>query len=170
MSEIKILTGSREFWPDQEDVDNDYICVVEVQTDVFRYAKVGTDCHFNYRPVTKDEYLDWHKNSNNWSLNVAALTCKEWLEYLKIDIWGDDKEVVHNIHEKLFSWVYRYRDYKFWQKYAYRLFIYVCWMKNGSYILTPSQLNDAFAFKKREGRSRAAVQVIYDFFGAEMTF
>jgi len=161
----KILTGSAEFWPDHA-MDTDYIIFRE-QDEVFRHERDHTAkvCHFCYRAgLTKEEYFDWHARENNWYLNFAPLITAGFLRHMGIDIFGVDKEAVYAIFRKVFDLVYRNVSPERWNKYAYRVYIYCCFVRNGALKLSRKQIETALKFKQRKAVDETAVKSLYDFF------
>ena len=162
---FKTLTGSKEFWASSDANDEDYVCTVEGQEEAFKHRRETGACFFQYNPMTKAEYFDWHINKNSWPLNIAPLITKAWLEHIGIDIFsGEDKEVVYRIFEKWFRFDYQSVDSAFWKKYAYRIYIFTRYHKNKSFDLTPEQLDTALKFKQRRGRSEEAIDEMHAFF------
>jgi len=160
----KFLTGSREFWH-HEGTDADYL-IVRDQDVLFQHERIEGDCYFCYRNgLSKAEFLEW-QTSQNWYLNTGSLITRAWLECLGIDIFDKDREAVYKIHEKLFNFVYRNTRVSEWLKYAYRLYIFVCFIKNNSFELTPEQLDSALKFKQKSNQNIEAVKEIYQFFNA----
>jgi len=161
---IKILTGSREFFPDGK--DSDYL-VIREQDEVFKHERIDGDCYFYYKPMTKLEYFTWLVEKNNWYLNTAPLVTKEWLNYHGIDIFGEDRVFVHAMFEGLFDLVYRNTPVNHWNKYAYRLYTYTQYMANGKLELTQQQLDTAYQFKKRTMTNVTVAKNLYQFFSAD---
>jgi len=160
----KILSGSSEFW-ENESTDTDYIVFDPNQIETFKYYKKDGNCYFSYKPMSKKEYFDWHMNENNWYLNTAPLVTVDFLKYMKINPFGADKKIVHELFDKMFRLIYCNIPAKDWNKYSYRLYIYTCYMINGSYELTEEQLSNALKLKRQEQVDESVLNSIYEFFG-----
>ena len=161
----KILTGSAEFWPDHAR-DTDYIIFRE-QDEVFRHERDHTEkvCNFCYRTgLTKEEYFVWHERKNNWYLNFAPLITAGFLQHMRIDIFGADKDAVYAIFRKVFDFVYKNLPPERWNKYVYRVYIYCCFARNGELRLSRKQLETALKFKQRKAVDETTVKMIYGFF------
>ena len=160
----KITTGSKEFWQDGK--DDDFLTIDTEQKDVFKHIRDNEKkiCVFSWNVKNKEELLDFMEKNNSWYLNTACLTCKEFMEYLKVDYFGEDKDRLIAIHRKLFDFVYRNIPVNAWNKYAYRLLAFVYYMKNSKLELTQEQLNNMLLVKQRKGTQEIANDV-YEFYG-----
>jgi len=169
----KILSGSAEFFPNNAK-DHDYI-VIQEQDEIFKFNRIkrpdgDMECNFCYKPISKAEYFAWHENGNKWDLNFAPLITKEFLDYMKIDIFKADRDAVFKIMHKTFRLCFRIPNNTAYSKYLYRMYIYVCFMQNKKFTLTAKQKNTALLFKKQQYEDKVAVESMYKFFGFEQSF
>lgn len=172
----KILTGSREFFaPSGEEWprDEDHI-VFQPQDEPFRHLKEQRGDLFSYKQgLSKQQYFEWHQPRrepnevrNKWALNFAPLITKAFLDHLRIDIFGADRDAVYKIMRRAFMTEYRFPQGPTYKKHLYRLYIYKAFIDNGRLELTDDQLQTAYAlYRQRYGeRERAAIRALYDFF------
>jgi hypothetical protein len=163
--EIKrILSGSAEFWGADKFSDTDYI-VIREQDETFIQERDENECRFCYKPMKKTEYLKWLTDVNKWYLNNAPLVCREFLEYMNIDIFGKDKQAIHDVMERWFNF-YRNQYVLPWNKYSYRIMAYVYFMNKGNFDLTTDELDVMLSFKRLVPDIEDK-RMIYDFFGGE---
>lgn len=159
----RILTGSREYFTNSNG-DYDYI-IVKDQEKKFEHIREDNTCYFNYKKMTKQEYLDWQNKENTWYLNFSSLLNKEFVDYMGIDIFNKDKEIVYSIIQKAFKHNFLIPiDNKF-NKYFYKMYIYYRYIKNGSFNLSQTELDIALGIKNGYFPSEEIFIDLFDFYG-----
>lgn len=156
-----INTGSREFF--NKGSDNDFLIIDENSNEIMRYHrdhKTNT-CNFIYKDEPKQVILDWLDKKSNWWMNFSCLQTKEFNQHFGIDIFNEDKTIVHQIIKKAFQCVFTSGRKN---KFMYRFYIHYCFIKNNSYTLTTAQLEQAKAFKNLDWLNKDLLKDIYRFY------
>ena len=164
MTTTEILTGSGEFFTSPKDTD---FCVFRPQRDIFVYerddrAKIDRFCYRD--TLTKDEFFEWHDHGNVWWLNFAPLITRGFLDHFGIDIFDEDRERVYRLMQKVFVWHYRFPNAAKYGKCLYRVYIYMCFIENGTLTLTEEQHRNAYNIYKRRDYSIPVLRSLYEFF------
>ena len=156
-----INTGSREFFDTGADYDK--LIIDEKASEMMKYHRdLSTKtCNFIYKDAPKQDILNWLDKESNWWMNFACLQTKEFNQHFGIDIFNEDKEIVHHILQKAFKSQFLSKRKN---KFMYRFYIHFCFIKNNSYTLTAAQLEQAKAFKNLDWLNKDLLKEIYRFY------
>lgn len=140
---MKFKIGSRYFFEHMDDYvsnDNDWLYIMDEWningTNVLNIKdKKGNDCFF-YKNMSKEDFINDTLESNV-PMRCGKFLVKEFNEYINFTI--DDLKKLDIMFKKM--------D----EKHLYEKHIYDCYIKNGKFELTETQLNESFdIYKERE--------------------
>jgi len=158
---IRIETGSKEFF--NEGKDTDLLIIDNNATELMQYIRdeKTKTCQFIYKDAAKQDILNWLDKESNWWMNFACLQTKKFNEHFEIDIFNQDRDIVHQIIKKSFKSIFLS---KYKHKLMYRFYIHYCFINNNSYTLTAAQLEQAKAFKNLDWLNKDLLKEIYRFY------
>jgi hypothetical protein len=138
----KIIIGSYPFfskYPDYKSHDVDYMIFEDnpigyKNFKILRFMKKGSDCYY-WRNMPKQEFIDYELNHiNEVPMAINALLVPEVCQYKGITL--EDL--------KQFEFAFEKMD----KKHTYLKNIYDAYIKNGGFVLTNEQRNEAYKVYK----------------------